>query len=686
MSKPWEDFQQVEAGPWEEFAQKEKPKARGASPRLEGYKEAGRVLGTAGMETVFGLPDLIRRGAEAVIPEALMAKGERPVLEGAPQMPSRDEMRALLRPQTKGGQAAANLLSSIGGAATGGGALKQAAGAAASIPSLLAGGAAAGAGAEGLAAVAQPEQEIYARLLGGVAGGSVASLGTNTVRGLAQFIKGHGKAAKLTKELVAGITPEQFKFAQELQARAKAELGVNLTLGQILSKSNLATFEKGAATSVPAGQGLTDVLRAQPEQIRAATERVTEALPGQALPLREAATDVQKAATASLAGDVAKRTAITKPHFQAAGSLDVEDAKDIVKNLLRVSKEVDDPQAGQKLAELARSMLVRTKEGKLKPLTGINEINKRLQLMEQQIKYDPRTPGVSAHAQGLVANEIRSLREHLGQMDPNVSPVSKMPGQTAFQEANIMHRLVSEKLVTPGKEGVVGKLAGPTRYQKGKPAGEAALIQLFDRGTTSKIKSDISVAQRKLAQTGTEGKQAFNNGFASWLSLKLSKAAETKAEGAAPTFARSLKEQLFKTKAQRQGFHDSLVALARNNDLPPTTYVKGLKTWMQTVEAAAENATVAGTSTSQIRKSTETIAGFGAGYTEIAKWRTLLRLLNDKQRAKAIAYLSELMYTPNGVETLQKLAGVQPGSQKANEIIGAFNTIALQPALVDEEK
>lgn len=138
----------------------------------------------------------------------------------------------------------------------------------------LAGGLGSEAGADLTRSPDAPEGTTAGRLIGGLAGGVAgASLGR----------LGHLSTTKTdaAQYAVKGLLPEELQAAQAGQQLAASQ-GVNTTLNQHLRRSSNLDKLVDINANRPVGEKTQEVLRHQPEQIKALAQQQVEALPGQA--------------------------------------------------------------------------------------------------------------------------------------------------------------------------------------------------------------------------------------------------------------------------------------------------------------------------------------------------------------------------------------------------------------------
>jgi hypothetical protein len=210
---------------------------------------------------------------------------------------------------------------------------------------------------------------------------------------------------------------------------------------------------------------------------------------------------------------------------------------------------------------------------------------------------------------------------------------------------------------------------------------------IFDRGTPQGGSSEILTLQRDMAKAGADGRKAFSDAGTSWFAEGLDKAMKAEGGTLKPDLARTIEQTFFGTPAQARGTRDVLAGVAKAQGLPENTLVDGMQNWAQTVKAAAKRpGTTRGQSASEVSAGTETAASKLASTTVLAPHRRMLEKVDELINRDAYGYVSRLMQSPEGIETLKILAKAKPGSFQASTALARFNaTLAAEQAAAEKE-
>lgn len=633
--------------------------------------EIGRVAATGLGEGVSAVPQMVVQGAEAIAPTGQISgraaglglSGEVPQGPGDPAFAQQvQDIRQQVKPQTSIGQSAANVLASGVSAVTTGG----------FGPGVLGGGLAAGAGGE-LAAGLFGDTPLT-RTGGALAAGGAYGLGTGLASTLSQAGRNMGKRRELADILMRDVTDEKALQASMLQQQAR-EQGVKLTAGNVLGDKGVQRFEQWAS-GLEQGAPLATTFREQPKQVLSMVEKQLGKVKGKVLPEDDLAIAGQKAATKVRAKLFQERTAAVEPYFK--GEIDEDFAKQIGQFLKGRAKKF--AEKGQKRAALEdlRSSLTRTvkqvddqgKEVLVEvPETNINKINELL----REVRTDKVT------GQPFPQEVMREVNRTVREVQKGLSSYSKQ-----YEKGNELYRQISQERVNPVTEGIVGRMAGPSGYVPGQQPTAEQLIPLFEKGVTGRGRSPILKAQKDLALAGDEGKNVFNNAVKTKLAQDLAKAVEFEAGDPSIKTVRRLAQDFVWNRSKAGTLRDMLAGVARNKGMPEDELVKGTEVWLRTLNSAAKSPSNYGLSASELAETAGTALGKLNAITAFTPVRMPAKWLDNYLKRDAIGYVSQMLDSPGGIETLRQMAKTAPRSAKANALLGAFHSSIIQAGLVEE--
>lgn len=636
-------------------------------------KEAGRVAATGIKNGLGAIPKMLSEGLGSASQWGDVAANKLgiPPIPGLRDLPAPTDLlkdatdylftpREGEVPETELGKGASRVLgSTIAGAVSPG-----------SLVANLAAGAGAGLGAEIGQEVGGSNGAVVGGLLGSVVPGGASAaarlIGTPATT-----------KAKLAEMGLRNVDDFQLAIAKQRMEAAKVR-GVNLTLPQAMpAESNLDTLQD-MFVRMDAGEPLAAQLRAQPQEIADASQAALKTLPGRVKGAQEVANQGQEAATDALKQMRAERTAAVTPAYQSSGSLDPKDALDMTQGLrdaVRGKGQLDRSKTLTKLYnKLNPVKKVTQTDGEVVkkriPVTDVQTIDDTLRELEKKMSNKPKDPRAAA----LIQSEIGKIRDRLGDLSPG------------YQEGSKQYAQITRDVINPAKQGPLGMVAGRTGYAPDAPASRTNLFGIFDRGTPTQGKSDILTLQRDMAKA-EGGKQAFADAGTSWFAEGLDKAMKSEGGNLKPDLARTIEQTFFGTPSQSRGTRDVFAGIAKAQGVDESTYVNGMKNWAQTIKAAAKRPSgTRGQSSQEVSKGTETMASKVASTTILAPIRRPLERLDEWVNKDAYTYVSKLMQSPEGIETLKTLAKSRPGSPQASTALAKFNaTIAAEQAASEQE-
>lgn len=673
MTKPWEKYQGGTVKPWEKYATKEPEQGFSMAGAAD---ETARILDTA-VRGAYAIPQMGAAG----LASAASHLGElvpQSVQEKLPNVPGpfstiRDFLakKPEMQPKTTGGRVLGNVAASTVGAVAGGGVPQLAA---KSIPQALsyAGiGTSAGLGGEAAGSLF-PDQPL-ARIAGGLIGGAGYGLAEGSIRNAIGMLTGRGKRADVAKALMQGVDESQVDEAARFQQQAMDEQGVRLTGGQVLPGTNVPAFELMAA-QYKQGAGLQQMFRAQPEQVRAATEAARSSVPGTARPLPEMATVGQKAATQAVKGARNWRSDLVRDKY--AGQIRTETGAQIQQFLAQRLRETAQGTDDAQLISNLKNSLMKRAGSEVTPVVSIQEIQKQM----RQVTKDASAPTLggkpfSREARNNLMKTIDEVKQIIGVVKPET-----LVGNRQYARA-------SNKVVNPLEEGTVGKMAGATGYISGKTTSQQALIKSLEAGTVRGAKSDILTTQKQLARfAGDEGKAAFNDTVKTWMANKLDNALTYEGGIPSPKIAENITNAFFKNDAQRQGLRDAIAGVARNTGADEAQLVRGMENYLRTMAAASKVPPKIGPDRTAINAEIDTILGKLNAITAFTPVRMPARFINEFFKRDAIGHTAKLLESPEGLKALYRLSRVQPGSAESYAVAAAFSSIVVQGQLADKQE
>lgn len=660
--------------------QKNLPKE--VSPKLEETKggalgEAARIGGTSLYEGATTLPRLLATLSEPL--EGIKKKfipGYADVVAGSAQaIGSADKtIKEFLTPETRGGQA----LGRIGGATVG---AMLSPGMLTNPGTLAAVGLGSGLGAEGAAAVASDNAltRTVGGLLGGLAGGLATAAKTN--RGA------------LAREALEGVDEASLRTAQQRMRDAEAA-GIPINLSQAMPRdSNIDSVIEALATSRH-GKQTIEQLRNQPAQIARTGQGTVRNLPGEVLPNRILSNEGQEAATAAIRQGMKRAS----QEWQRYAPIDakVSDASlDALDKALDYGAKQFAPSTSeyQLYQEVRKAIRMPGTQQGGSPILGPNG-----QLVNPPTQ-GPRYVNDALMLKGAVDDALENFgARYLN--TPNVKAKDLRQAQEirgmlrdVFQRespdllrANEAYSRVMTDVVNPMKKSITGDIAGRTGAQADVNAPQGKLFALFDRGTAyvpgQAKRSEILTLERDLRSAGQE--ETFINAGKTWIADRFAKALgpgepgsrapEQIAANLLKVFGdpRSLKAGT--PSVQAQGLDDVLAGMARAQGVSDAAYVKGFKNFMQIVtDAARRPGTPRGAGPQELKEMASEGLTRRLGQFSIMtpirqpalRWARFLE-------QDALGTMDKLMTSPEGIDTLLKLAKAPAYSKTALTAVGTF--------------
>lgn len=671
-------------------------------------ERGAKLAGSAAVRGAAALPAL---GVDAV---NYLAEGKGPIgfglkyiraLTGADEPKPMAMSKALsefgTKPETTGEKYAASTIEGVAGALAGPGGL------AAPIRSAIMG---AGAGVGSEVGGQLTGDNILGRVAGALAGGGV----TGAISSLASRLR--PQSADLAREAMEGLDPKMLKAAVEMQARAKAS-GVNMDLAQAMEAigapaSNLTTLRNVLANSRH-GTDTQAMLRQQPRELEMLADTAVAGLPGPQWGQGAAANAVQEAATKTVNAAKAQRSGEVSGLYAKVGELPEAARKALlttIDNLMdkpgstdafnSAAKELRAKIAGQastaedKAVADALTKLASAPRGKAKALAAqevkvATEAARNVQakpLMAADVdtaisdatgpfRGTPLSP-VDPKSAGQVKNLAGTVNRQLQELSPEIRAAEQRFGQ------------LSEELVNPIKQSVVGRLATQKGALPDVEASTAKLEGIFSKGSDAQVAEaarDIPKMFNELRKVDPDAAPAAAKAF---LRGRLDKSfgslpGET-IPGAvtSPDAAKKLRDSLFATRAQEQGMKDIAVGMARSYNLPEADMVRGLSHFMQVTKGLASRPDkVGGLNWGDVAK-----AGGKSSLADVARvygfmpFERVARKIEDATLAKTFQQFDKILTTKEGADLLLQLSRTPNMSDKAALLIAQFGATAATAA------
>lgn len=537
-------------------------------------------------------------------------------------------------------------------------------------PGSLLGNAVAGFGAGVGAEAGQQLGGTPGAIVGGIAG-SLAPAGiAKTGQWLGTPMKTQEKLADMA---LKNVDPDDLMIAQKNMEDAR-KLGVNLTLEQALPKQTNVRELENKLTQMRAGEPLAAQIRNQPAEIAAASDQAVGSLPGQVKGQQEIANQSQQAADSALKVMRQERTAAVTPAYEQAGSIQPEDAttllgglRDAVRGKGQLDRSKTLTKLYNKLNPLKTVQNAAGEEVKKRiPVTDVQTIDDTLRELEKKMSNKPKDPRAAA----LIQSEIGKIRDGLKELSPGYAAGSEQYAQ------------ITRDVINPAKQGPLGQVAQRTGYDPSNPASRTNLYGMFDRG------EGVLTLQKDMAKAGAQGNQAFTDAGTSWFADRVQGAAKLEGGQLSGDLAANIEKNLYGSPAQVKRTNDVLAGIARAQGVEESTFVNGLKNWAKTVTMAAKRPTsTKGQSAAEIEESSKSLFGRAANISVITPFRGTARKIDELINRNAYSSIAKLMQTPEGIDTLRKLAASKPGSLLSQNLIAKLNaTVAAEQAAENEEK
>lgn len=506
------------------------------------------------------------------------------------------------------------------------------------------------------------------------------------------------------------------KAAQDMQTRA-ASSGVKMDLAQALEAvgapaTNLATLRNVLANSRH-GTETQQVLRGQPRDLEMLADVTVAKLPGPQWGQGQAANAVQEAATGVMNQAKKARSGEVSALYAKAGQLPEGARQQLLDSIDNLMDKPGTTDAFNKAAQELRAKIAGTAgtaeeaavataleklaaapRGKAKALAAqevkaATEAARAVQakpLMASDVdvaisdatgpfKGTPLSP-VDPRSAGQVKNLAGTVNRQLQELSPEIKAAEAKFAQ------------LSQDVVDPLKQSVVGRLATPRGYRPDIEASSAKLDTIFSKGSDAQVAEaarDIPKMFNELRKVDPDAAPAAAKAF---LRSRLDKAFGSLPgdviPGAvtSPDAAKALRDSLFASRAQEQGMRDIAVGIARSYGLNEDQVVRGLNHFMQITKGMANRPDkVGGLNWGDVAK-----AGGKSTLADVARvygfmpFERVARKIEDATLAKTFQQFDRILTTPEGADLLLQLSRTPNMSDKAALALAQFGAITATAA------
>lgn len=535
------------------------------------------------------------------------------------------------------------------------------------------------------------------RFVGGLAGGVAGAAGATKLANV------RPQSGAIAREAMEGITDDMLIEAQKVQAEA-LKRGVQMDLAQALKSvgaptGNIETLRNFLANRKQGNQ-VQAGLQAQPNQLHREAQRTVDLLPGTNFGEAQSANNLQEAATGAVNAAKQQRSDAVRALYSKAGDLppearkqladtinaflkqpglsddvkqaaleftrklsgrsqDLDQAVEAARAALAAAKSPSERAAAQ--AALAKANSAANSAG-TKPLAAL-DVDTWLGELTGPFKGTPLSP-----ANPKSAGQIKYLGGQLNKEFQKLSP------EVAAAEKEFAR--LSDELVNPLKQSVVGRFATPRGYKPDVEASMTKFQTLLERGVDKDAKvSEIMVLGQKLAKTDPD---AFSDALKAHLSSKLKQVASpggvAAAEASNPDMAAKLAGALWKNQAQAQGLRDAVSLVARQNGQDPVEAVRGLNRLMQMTDALRSRPQSIGglRSNDLFELGSKTYGADALRVFGFLPFERAARKLEDAVLSKTLSQFDKILTSPEGAQMLAKLAKLPPDNRSALIFLANF--------------
>lgn len=526
-----------------------------------------------------------------------------------------------------------------------------------------------------------PKNPLW-RLLGGLAGGGIASVAHSITP----------NRANVARELLSDVEPNRLADAIKTQERMHAA-GTPINISQAMDMPTNLDAGVELMANTKEGKVITDQLRSQPNQMGINLGMFESKLPGAVDARQVVSNDVQEAATNVIKNLKKTRSSLSNRHYADVGVVPESVAKGLVAkldNYLKTPGLMDDTKKSltdlrgrlaEEVATPASTMLganglpLMPAGTKTKYLTNALDIKSAIKnTVGERASWvlnpkDPETMGQVKYATGMLFDE-------LGQ---KVAPLAR---------ANKSYRDFTMSRIDPVKKSIIGKLAQPRGAMSDVNATENSIFTLFDKGTHPNAKtSSIRTAAEKLNRQDPE---VFKNAGRTWFAEKIdmvqgSRTGDRPPEGIAhdllEVFGNPNPNHAGASSSKWQTTTDILSGMGLDH--------KQIRGFRSIMNVAAKTAVRPGR-----------IGGLSASGVNEVSWNTMLRRIGNvtlmtpfRQPALFVARImhsnvlkdvDSWLSTPEGAKMLRELGTSTPGSPKWQKAFITMTSSAVSAGNTDQ--
>lgn len=567
-------------------------------------------------------------------------------------------------------------------------------------PAALASSAASGAGSELSANLFG--DNFLTRLLGGLAGGfGVAATGAR-VR----------NTKDLASQALQGIDDATLEKARMFQA-TQADKNIQVDLAQALEAvgvpaGTLASVRNFLATN-PNGLKVQDTLHKQPGQLSMEGDQFAARLPGVNRGQAQSANDLQEAATKAIAAVKSERSNRVRGLYSKATDMTPAQRDDLVKTIDSYVAGIDGPHdelkaaaadlkrrllrgddALEKAVAVARQGLSQSDNARDRVLAqqGLSRANQELEALRgspikaaefdtwlgtlsNKYKGTPQNP-VDPKARGQVKGMLGELNKKFQEISPEI------------KAAEAEFARLSEALVNPVKQSVVGQIAKSGGYRADVQAQMNQFDTIMSRGSDASAKvSDIRTLGTQLAKVD---KDAFSDALKSYVSRQIKAAMDAGGDSASaannPDMAKRIAANLWgegsRGELKAQGLRDAVSVSAQVHGQKPSEVVRGLDNFMQLTKAMSSRpASVSGMRPEDIAQTGgRNLLSTGLRAFGIAPFATPANRSFEFVLNSTLAQFDTILTSPDGAKMLAALGREPVMSKRIPFILGQFGAQA----------
>lgn len=519
---------------------------------------------------------------------------------------------------------------------------------------------------------------------GGLLGGFLGGVGTAA----------HSTRPQMIRQTLEGVKPDDLETGIRNMEGAK-RLGLNINLSQGMEQpSNIDATVNRLANSRHGTQTI-ETLRQQPGKLSMEAERELGSLPGDIRSSQVNANNAQEAADEVIRAGQRRATAAWQAQSPQGSQLQPQTLQALDAKLAALADKYPNHSAGDLIQDARQALLNPRPQPPQGPqILGANglPINPPSQPMKYlsdalEVKaalddklntFGSRVLNTTAHDAKLqrAAQEVRAEFQKVLDVDaPRVGA------------ANRAYSAVMENEVEPLKKSVLGRVAGRHGADSTIEAPTAKLETLLNRPAVPGAKNSDILDLEKELRTVNNGAEVFQDIARTHLSAKLTKATAPVEGRQSPDLAGNLEAAFGRENLKNT--RDLLVGVARSQGLKDEqTYANGFLNLLRYAGLAARRPGVTQGVTEADLNAASTVAGARAvaGLSVTRPWSQPARSLNEWLSKDAHTFMDQLLNTPEGARTLQKMGKQNWMSNAARGTVDTFlATLSQNPAPVIPE-